>query len=572
MKFNKERAAFLALCTCTASVLLSCGTTSTASPEPQIVSIPDKQKNKRTFFSSIDSKAMENAQIGSPASLKQAVSILHKSLESDYSENEKILIGICTTLMQIVWPSETITWEIPSYNMQNSYIGTIETAKRGVYDSGNSSGDFFSNVLPSLVLVTSESRNDYYDLARNSLNTALEQQPNSALVKYLLGILEIRTNNPQAAIQYLMEARKSAPSNYEIQYALLRANFLAKNYEQTLTLGEVLLEQYPQNVNVLALCSRSSYAMNDLSKAESYVVRVLLLEPENLEYVLLRARILMDKNDFIRASSLLDLYSTNNTSGREYLLLKAKLQRDWNKNYSAAGETIGKALSLYPDDAEVLLCAAQIASTSNSAINGMNAKQLTDLILTSDPDNSQALQIYIEEMVKQQKWQDAYNISLKLIARQNVSDEWLFRHVDICLALKKNTEASNLAVKMYTANESDENAQQAYIKVLIQTYQKNSALQLINKLLPKSNAKMKSFLYYERSFVHTNEDEVLNDLRSSLTSNPRNKDSLYRLYEIYYGKKDYRRAQYYLKQVVALDSSNAQLLQKNNELDLLLKK
>jgi len=83
---------------------------------------------------------------------------------------------------------------------------------------------------------------------------------------------------------------------------------------------------------------------------------------------------------------------------------------------------------------------------------------------------------------------------------------------------------------------------------------------------------MKSFLYYERSFVHTSEDEVLNDLRSSLTSNPRNKDSLYRLYEIYYGKKDYRRAQYYLKQVVALDSSNAQLLQKNNELDLLLKK
>ncbi|MCR5219348.1 tetratricopeptide repeat protein [Treponema sp.] len=572
MKFDKERAAFLALCTCTAVFTLSCGTTSNVTPEPQAIAIPDKFKDKRTFFSSIDDKIMSNAQIGSPSSIKQAVSQLHKSLESDYLDNEKILIGICTNIMQIVWPSENITWEIPAYSDQNTYIGTIETAKRGIYDSGHNSGDFFSNVLPSLVLVTSETRNDYYQQSRQALNAALEQDSNSILVRYLLGILELRENNPKAAIEYLTQARKGAPSNFEIQFALLKANYMAHNYEHALTLGESLLEQYPQNVDVLALCSRSSYAMNDLTKAESYVVRVLLLEPENLEYVLLRARILMDKNDFIRASSLLDLYSTNNTSGREYLLLKAKLQREWNKNYTAAGETIGKALTLYPDDNEVLLCAAQISSAANTAINGMTAKQFTDKILESDPDNIEALLIYIDEMTRQKKWTEAYAVSSKLIAKENPADSWFYRHIDICLALKKNTEASNLANKMYSANNNDEEAQKAYIKVLIQTYQKTNALQLINKLLPLSNAKMKSFLYYQRSYTHTNEEEILNDLRSSLTSNPRNKDSLYRLYEIYYSKKDYRRAQYYLKQVVALDSTNSELLQKNNELDSLLKK
>ena len=65
---------------------------------------------------------------------------------------------------------------------------------------------------------------------------------------------------------------------------------------------------------------------------------------------------------------------------------------------------------------------------------------------------------------------------------------------------------------------------------------------------------------------------MLADLRSSLTANPRNKDSLYRLYRIYYGKKDWRRAQYYLKQVVAIDPANPDYLSRNAELDKLLRR
>ena len=128
------------------------------------------------------------------------------------------------------------------------------------------------------------------------------------------------------------------------------------------------------------------------------------------------------------------------------------------------------------------------------------------------------------------------------------------------------------SLQLYTSFPDDENAQSSYIKVLVSTNQKNSALQLITKLLSSASQKMKSFLYYERSFLSGTEDAVLSDLRSSLTANPRNKDALYRLYEIYYQKKDWRRAQYYLKQVVALDPSNSVLLKKNSALDSLLGK
>ena len=81
---------------------------------------------------------------------------------------------------------------------------------------------------------------------------------------------------------------------------------------------------------------------------------------------------------------------------------------------------------------------------------------------------------------------------------------------------------------------------------------------------------MKSFLYYERSFLASSEDAVLVDLRSSLTANPRNRDALFRLYKIYYNKKEYRKAQYYLKQVVALSPNDDSLLKLNSELETLL--
>ena len=45
-------------------------------------------------------------------------------------------------------------------------------------------------------------------------------------------------------------------------------------------------------------------------------------------------------------------------------------------------------------------------------------------------------------------------------------------------------------------------------------------------------------------------------LRASLLANPRNKEALFAMYELYLSAKDYRKAKYYLGQVLALDPSN----------------
>ena len=99
---------------------------------------------------------------------------------------------------------------------------------------------------------------------------------------------------------------------------------------------------------------------------------------------------------------------------------------------------------------------------------------------------------------------------------------------------------------------------------------RNEARTLISKLLPESSSKMRSFLYYQKSFLDVGDDNVLADLRSSLTSNPRNKDTLYRLYLLYFKKKEYRKAQYYLKQLMSISPNDSNIKKLNNSLDSLI--
>ena len=89
-------------------------------------------------------------------------------------------------------------------------------------------------------------------------------------------------------------------------------------------------------------------------------------------------------------------------------------------------------------------------------------------------------------------------------------------------------------------------------------------------MLPSASSKMKSYLYYRKSFLERSEETALADLRSSLIANPRNSEALFRLYEIYFDKKDYRKAQYYLKQVVAINPNDSSYRRLNEALTQLI--
>ena len=569
--------------TCIASCvgLIACGSTSqpvaaSSRPAPvdviyeadpsDAVSIALPERVNRSYFGTVSPQILENVEIGSPDSLKTAIN----QLKNQSGETEKVLLYVTTSVLQIVWPSEAGQVAVSEVSVANAYTGAIASARDGVYDSSTGNTDFLAKVLPSLVLITSKTRSDYYEQAKSDLMSALQERADSVLANYLLGVLYRRTDNLSDAVNCFTKTASLAPNCYEASYALAQTTLQTGDAQAAFEQTQKLLQQNGTSAEVLKLSAESAFAAGDLDAAEQYVARVLQQESDNAEYILFRAKILVLKGDYIKAASLLDVYARTDTANRDYLMLRAKVQKDWNRNNTAAVATIEQAIQRYPADTEIILAAADLASQTGAKIDGKTAGELAAQVLQEDPQNVNALQIQIATLMQAQDFAGAYRVSSSLMAQDVVAEDALYTHITICLAAKRNDEAWRLASRQYNDKPADEKALQAYIQVLVATGRMQEASRLIAQQLQGANARMKSFLYYEPSFISQGEDAVLSDLRASLTANPRNKDALMRLYEIYYRKREYRKAQYYLKQVVALSPSDEHLLQLDRQLTTLL--
>lgn len=540
-----------------------------AEQQEETVSLKLPPRKSLSPFSSISENIVAEAENGSPQSLKNVVSVLKKD-NASYTDGELILANVCVSLLNLVWPSENFIADVPPVKESNAYTGAIDSARQGVYDFSTGNTDFLTVVLPSVVLVTSESRNDYYEDSYKALRQALSQKKDSVLANYLMGVLLRRQEKFEESVDYLEKAYKKTERNLECGSALVRSLLKLNQKEKAYDVSKELLTVYPMNKSLLKLISETAYANGDLVNAEQFVARVLQQEPDNAAFILFRAKILVHKGEYIKAASLLDVYARTDNVNRDYLVLRAKVQKDWNRNLTAATQTFEDALRLYPDDREIILAAAELSSETGTKISGFNASQLVSQILEKEPENVEALQIQIAEMVKNKDWNNAYKSSSNLLKLKNYPENAVYTHIEICISSGKKDEAWKKASELYAVKPNDENAVQSYVAVLVATGKTAEANRIINQKLNGSSNKLKSILYYQKSFLEKSEDQILANLRLSLTANPRNKDSLYRLYQIYYNKKEYRKAQYYLKQVVANSPNDESLLAKDRELSGLL--
>ncbi|MCR5290696.1 MAG: hypothetical protein K6E51_11950 [Treponema sp.] len=539
----------------------------TVDSESETLIVPAK-KVSTSFFYDVPEDILQLVFDGSPSALREAAAGIRKA-SVDYSEREKILLSVMTGIMTVAWSPEKPDWESPAVSEANLYTGALDSVRKGIYDSSTGQSDFLTLVLPSLVLLTNTSRTDFYNDSEKALLLAKNIKPASLLVTYLLGILYRKMGRMDESTEYLKEAVSLDGNCMQPSYALA-CNLQETDAATAFSLITAQVKKYPDNNDLLKLGAELSYRLGDYNTSELYVAKVLQQNPNDPAYILFRAKILIEKGDYIRAASLLDVYERTDGTARDYLLLRARIQRDWNKNMSAAVDTMSKAVSLYPEDMEVLLYAAQTAASAGAAVNNMTAAALALKVLDADPSNSGALNIYVQQLAASNKWTEAYEASSKLLAKEPVAASVIFTHIKICLAIKKTDEAWKLISGMYEKNPNDEETVQSYIDVLYAMGRRAETLSIINNLLQTASPRMKSFLYFKRSFLQNGEQAVLADLRSSLIANPRNTDALYQLYVVYYTKKDWRKAQYYLKQVVALSASNEELIKKNEELDRLL--
>ena len=535
----------------------------TSSENQEGVLLPAIPK-KSTYFEFSDPAIMENAEIGSPTAIKNVITKLRKA-NGKYTEEESVLFAVLETVASTVWPSENINFPILDSLPENVYAGIIDYVKKGIFDTNAGNSDFYTLVLPCVIVCTS-TQTAFFPEAEENLLEALDKNDKSVLVHYLLGILYKKLGNQEQSFYHLERAYELDSTCFEINFEYAKALYEKKLFQKAFDIASSLKNPEDLNLELLELCAKSALAINKLDVAESYVGKLLQKEPDNPENILLRAEILFEKGEYLRVSSLLDAYSKTDKTALKYLLLRSRLQNVWNRNTTAAISTISEALTLYPDNHEVLLCAAELISESGSKINGKSAFELIEPLKQIDGENPKLLQIEIDEYIRQKQWKNAYEVSQKLIQIEP-SENRIIKNILICIELGENQQAFFLADELYTNNPTSEEVQITYVKTLVANNKKTEAITLINSLLQKASSKMKSELYYQKSRLESSDDKKLSDLRSSLTANPRNEEALFALYELYFKKNDYRKAQYYLKQVIALNPSNQELLDLNSNLE-----
>ncbi len=534
------------------------------------ISVTKSSDRTSGFFSGIDAGVMALVENGSPESLLDAYAKIRKAAV-DYQDNERVLIYIISSVLRIVWPSQSAAdVEEISVDARNAYTGAIDSAKNGIYDTSTGNRDFLAAVLPSLVLCGIVNRPEYYEQAEKDLRTALVLNPKSVLANYLLGLLYSKSGRSEDAVRNLREASEASRA-FEISFALAAALNALGRFDESKSITDSLVVLYPSSIVLLKLLARNSYERGDYADAERYAVLVLTQNPSDLEMLLFRAKIFVRTGEYLKATSLLDVYAKANSNAKDYLLLRARVQKEWNRNVTAAVSNVEKALSLYPDDQDVILAAAELAGESGSSISGKTGSELAGLVLKKDPENSQALAFLIKTLVESGKWNEAYSSSKKLMTRPNPSIDTITTHSRICLALRLEDEAWNNAQALYNRLPKEEKAVQLYVEAMVRTGRSSQASRFINSSISDASSSMKSFLYYQRSYLAGGETAQLADLRSAVIANPRNSDALFRMYEIYFQKQDYRKAQYYLRQVIAQNPNSQNYLRLNSELDKLIR-
>jgi len=535
------------------------------SEEKTYITLPSEIK-KRSYFADLDQNAVALLENGSPESIKEAVQLIKKP-SADYNDVEKVFLNVADRMMTVAYPSENQKWEYDSFSVQSPYTGALDSVEKGIFDSSTGNTDFLGTLLPAFLIF----KDNVSEAQMTSCQQAVE---NAGAFNNTSFILSLMTSKIAYKKGQWEKAEQSLPKtdSQGADYQIFKAQVLVKR-GRTSEAEEIALkvtQEYSSNISVLKSASYIFFAAGNYDKAEEYVARVLQQTPNNQEFLLFRARILIAKKDYIHAVSLLDMYARTNSTNLDYLILRSTVQLEWSKNTNQATETVEKALSLYPESSDALLMAARIASMVDGPVAGKYADELVSTILEKEPGNTDALSYALKGLMQRENWKEAYEISNRLVSEGKADSELVKNHVEICLKLKKNTEALNYATEQYKAKPDDETVLQAYVLAQVNAGSRNQSLQFINSLLEGSSAKMKSFLYYTRSFLQPNETAILADLRSSLIANPRNSETLFRMYEIYYDKSDYRKAQYYLKQVVALNPNDSSVKTLNENLTKLI--
>lgn len=508
----------------------------------------------------LDTRLIRNVEIGSPDSLRAAVNFI-ASDPNGLTDINRLYLVIISEIMTRLYPHEAITWNVPAYPQENKYLAAFSQIDTGLIPQNLDESTFLALVIPSFYSLNKTISDAELTRLEARLIKAETLVPDSVLPHFLKGVLYQKNGQASRAIESFRRAWDLDASC--TQAGLYYARLLAKTGDTSMALNIAeKLGALQKTTEYQLLLSEAYIELARYEQASEIVVALLSAQPDNTEAVLLRIKILIAQQEYLKANALLDAFATRDKNNKDYLLLRSVLFSSWNKSVSSALSTLSEAYMRYPNDFDVLLACAQLCFETGQNIQGITANEFIEKVTQKDSNNVQAAALIVKNLIGNEIWNEAVP-QAETLARRAPTTENERLLVRAYLGAGQVGRALPLAQRLYQASTDDESTISLYLATLTQNGAVSDALKIINAKMPSANATLKAILYYYQAVMSSGETR-LGYLRSSLLSDPRNQDALFAMYQYYYANVDYKKAEYYLKQVIAIDplnKKNQQLLQ-----------
>jgi len=500
---------------------------------------------------------------GTPSSLIQALELI-RVRDIGNSEFGRVMNGVCGTLLRTLYPA--VSAQIPPQDLPQNHIYAriLRDNERGVYTAHAASRDYLEQVLPFLALYPENGRtpdNEKLRAALPDMVRSAEFSPESVLAPFFIGVIYERLGNVDSAFNSYSAAWELSSECYPAALGLARAMDLQGRTAESINFLSELAVYYPDNMQIKRQLAVAYYASGDWSRAGPAIAEVLQRDSRDRDFILMRAHVLVEEGQYMQAQTPLDLYASVNPNSRLYLFLRARVQFEGYRNRDAALNYLRSLLRNSPTviDDEATVYAVRLMIESSREPDQIEGRNLLQRLL-NNPDSSLILiTLALQDAIRRQAWPEARPFVTRLLAERRSTQDLLGAYT-VEKGMGNNAAALSHARELYEREPSFEEGAIAYITAMIDTGRRDEAARMIDARLGSAPAgASKSRYFFLRSRTRTNDDAVMNDLRSSLFEDPRNLNALIAMFEIYHRRRDERRAVYYLKQALALSPENPQL-------------
>ena len=302
-----------------------------------------------------------------------------------------------------------------------------------------------------------------YDESEKILLSLINKK-DDAYIFYLLGEINFINNKIDDSIKYLSSACRIDSKNpsyfYELATAYSLKGFLKEaeyNYLEAIKLD-------PNNLSYNYSLAYLYYMNKEASKSLRVLDYILAINPQQPNAMTLKSQILLDNNDIVSADKLIkQSLELNNRNDYAYLVSsKIYAALGW---WEKAADTVKKAIEINSGSVEYKLDYAKYLLRSAEL---EEAIKISNIVLKDNPKLIDALLVKVEALMRQQKFDEADKVLVKIFKLDSNSSKAHFYKSQIYKSDKKYLEAAE-ELKFSIETEPDnvifyENIAECYFK------------------------------------------------------------------------------------------------------------